>query len=236
VSSRPNRFTLLLGSPKTRRSSAASFGEYLLSKAGKGKPVRETHHAGKAVRSDEAWEEMVGSLDSADVILLTFPLYWDSLPSHLVECLERLHDRGVRNSPRKTFYAVVHNGFPEPWHNEVAVLICEQFCRQMGFTWGGALNIGGGAAVSGRPMEETGGMTLRLRETLDMAADSVSVGEPIPATVLNRLEKPLYPPFFARFFGGFGWRKGAKRRGVKVSLKARPYDEGKWQDDRTARL
>ena len=95
----------------------------------------------------------------------------------------------------------------------------------MGYRWKGALNIGGGGAVNGQPLEDMGGgMGTHLRETLDLAAVAVTDGEPIPSAVTKRLEKPLYPPWLAPVIGEVSWRVQARRKGVKGSLKSKQYD------------
>ncbi|NIU85677.1 MAG: hypothetical protein GWN31_18035, partial [Candidatus Thorarchaeota archaeon] len=211
------------GSPKRKGGSSASFGNYVLSKISDKGVVKEILHVGESIKNEEKWNALSESIKNADTIILTFPLYWDSLPSHLTKALERLYHGMKDNDNSPNFYVIVHNGFPEPWHNEVAIRICNCFSEKMGYRWQGALNIGGGAAIAGRPLEETGGMTLKLRETLDMAAKAMDKGEPIPDEVRNRLAKPLYPPWFSTVLGGFGWRKMAKQKGAKTSLKSKPY-------------
>ncbi len=219
------RVVLLYGSPKRKGGSSASFGDYVLSKLSHEDVVKEIHHVGEAIKNEVKWNALSDSLNNADTVILTFPLYWDSLPSHLTRALERLYFGRKEIEKIPNFYVIVHNGFPEPWHNEVAVKICNCFSEKIGYRWQGALNIGGGAAVAGRPLEETGGMTNKLKETLDLAAKAMDRGEPIPVEVKNRLKKPLYPPWFNIVFGGTGWRRMAKKNEVKTSLKAKPY---KW--------
>jgi hypothetical protein len=217
------KLVMLNGSPKARGGSSGSFGNYVLSKIPEAGVSKETHHVGKAVRKEEQWNEVVKSLKDADTILLTFPLYWDSLPSHLIKGFERLHTQRQEFDNSPNFYIMVNNGFPEPWHNEIAIEICKSFAHSMNFKWQGALNIGGGAAVAGRPLEETGGMTMKLRKTLDTAAQAISHGKPIPSEVKDALSKPMYPSWIATTLGGFGWRKQAKKKGMKGSIRDQPY-------------
>jgi hypothetical protein len=214
---------LLNGSPKGRGGTSGSIGDYILSKMTQEGISKETIHVGKSIRNEEKWNKVVESVKNADTIILSFPLYWDSLPSQLIKAFENLYSRKDELDRSPNFYVVVNNGFPEPWHNEIAIEICKNFSKKMNFKWQGALNIGGGAAIAGRALEETGGMTFKLRETLEMASKAIEQSEPIPSKVKNRLSKPLYPPFFNLVFGGIGWRKQAKKKGVKTSLKAKPY-------------
>jgi hypothetical protein len=215
---------VLIGSPKSDGGTSASFGDYLLGKISN-KITKKSYHVGKALRNEESWNKLTQAIDNADSVILVFPLYWDHLPSHLITTLERLHLHRMKNPNKKVqnLYVAVQNGFPEPWHNEMAIKVCEVFAKEAGLDYKGALNIGGGAAINGRPLEETGGMTHKLRQTLDMAAEAIGKGEPIPKEVEKRLAKPLYPPGFAVVFGGIGWKRQAKKKGAKTSLRARPY-------------
>ena len=139
------RVLFINGSPKGGSSTSGSLGDYVMGKLPGPDIVKETIHAGRAVRKEDEWNKLVRSADDADAILVSFPLYVDSLPGHLTSVLERLRARRKESPPRKTqlFYAMANNGFPEPWHNEIALAICRQFAKEAAFGWGGSLNIGG---------------------------------------------------------------------------------------------
>lgn len=215
---------LLVGSPKGKGGTSGSIGEYILGKLSSD-ITHESFHVGKVIRKKDAWNHLLSAVDNADIIILSFPLYWDSLPSHLIKGLElvREHNKKSPSKKKQKFYTIVNNGFPEPWHNEIAIEICRKFCSEMGFRWNGALNIGGGAAVDGKPLEETGGMTRRLRETLDMAAKVINRGDPVHKEIEERLAKPLYPPWINLVFGGISWRHQARKSGAKTSVRSKPY-------------
>jgi len=215
-----------VGSPKGRGGSSGIIGEYILGKIPGGKINKHIHHAGKALVNDDLLERMVKDVNNADVVILSFPLYWDSMPSHLIKVLEHIHEqrKDRRGLKEQYFYTIVNNGFPEPWHNETAIAICRRFADEAGFIWRGALNVGGGGAIDGRALEELGGMTLKLRETLNMAASAVEKGMDIPPEVSERLEKPFYPRWLNFIFGGMMWRRAAKNKGVETSITARPYE------------
>lgn len=219
------RIVLLIGSPKGNGGTSASIGNFILKKLQNDGITLETHHVGKAVKKEEKWDLLVEAVDAADSVILSFPLYWDSLPSHLIEALERLHAhrKEIERKNAQNLYVVVNNGFPETWHNEVAITMCHHFAKEAGFKWRGALNIGGGAAINEKPLEETGGMTLRLRKTLEMAAAVMVKGEAIPIEVDKRLKKQLYPSWVV-LLTNFGWRRHAKTKGAKHPLRARPYE------------
>ncbi len=224
--SAPIKVLLLHGSAKGTKSSSASLGDYIMSRLPDEGIEKETQHIAKALRSDDRWDKLVSTVDGADTVILSFPLDWDGLPSHVVRALERLHEHR-KSSPQskpQRFVAIVNNGFPEPWHNEVSLRICRRFADEVGFEWGGGLNVGGGAAINGRPMEESGGMTAKLRKALDLAAEPIGRGEPVPREIEEQVAQQLYPAWITTTFGGVGWRHQARKNKVYGSLKARPYE------------
>jgi hypothetical protein len=187
--------------------------------------LRVSHHLGKSVRKPDKWAQVLADVDAADTVILTFPLYWDALPSHTTRALEMLSDHRKGSQPMKSqsLVAMVNNGFPEPWHNQVALRICRRFADETGFSWGGGLNIGGGAGIGERPLEETGGMTKRLRTALDKAAVHIGGGEPLPVEVEEEVGTQMYPSWIPGVFGGMGWRFTARKEGKYGLLKDRPY-------------
>ena len=221
------KFLLLHGSAKGAKSSSASLGDYILSRLPDEGIEKETQHIAKALRSDDRWAKLVSAVNRADTVILSFPLYWDGLPSHVVRALEQLHEHRKASPPSKPqwFVAIVNNGFPEPWHNEVSLRICRRFADETGFKWGGGMNVGGGAAIDGRPMEESGGMTVKLRKALDLAAEPIGRGEPVPKEIEEQVAQQLYPAWINTTFGGTGWRHQARKNRVYGSLKARPYEK-----------
>lgn len=223
----PRRVLLLYGSAKGAKASSASLGDYIMSRLPSEGIEKETQHIGKALGSVERWDKLVSAVDAADTVILSFPLYWDSFPSHVVRALERLREHRMSSPPSKPqrFVAVVNNGFPEPWHNLVGLRICRRFSDEAGFEWGGGLNVPGGAAIAGRPLEGAGGMTKNLRKALDLAVEPIGRGEPVPKGIEEQVAKQLYPAWINIIFGGMGWRYEARKSEGKGSLKARPYEK-----------
>ena len=53
----------------------------------------QTLHVTKAVRSNEAVEELLAAVASADLVVLSFPLYVDCLPAPVIRALELIAAR-----------------------------------------------------------------------------------------------------------------------------------------------
>jgi hypothetical protein len=187
---------------------------------------RVTHHLGKTIRKEDTWARVMDDVGSADTVILSFPLYWDALPSHTTRALELMaaHRREVPPERPQTLMVIVNNGFPEPWHNQVVLRVCRRFADEAGFTWGGGLNVGGGGAINGRPVEQAGGVAIRLRDNLDKITLAIARGEPLTKEMEEAMAQQLYPGWVSRVFGGFGWRSIARKQGASRSLKDRPYE------------
>jgi hypothetical protein len=82
------RALLLIGSPKPERSTSESLGTYLLDRLKELGWTTGALRVNSAMRSDERRDELVAALDLADVVILAFPLYVDSLPAGATRALE----------------------------------------------------------------------------------------------------------------------------------------------------
>ena len=223
------RALLLVGSPRTSKSTSNSLGGYLFERLSAQSLQTETIYLHTVSRSPEKMNALLDAVDGADLVTLAFPLYVDSLPAPVIETLERIavHRQGQENTRRQLFAAIANCGFPEAHHNATALAICETFARQAGFAWAGSLAVGGGEMVQGMPLAELGGRTISLRKALDLAAEALAQGQAMPKAAQDILEKPVIPPWAYRLMGGLGWKQRAKRYGAQKSLKRRPYSRAR---------
>jgi hypothetical protein len=217
---------LLVGSPRTRKSTSNSLGGYLFEQLSARGIQTDTVYIHTTIRSKERMQEMLKSVNAADLVMLAFPLYVDSLPAPVMEALERIAAYRA-NSPlshRQRFAAIANCGFPEPEHNATALAICANFARQAGFDWSGSLALGAGEGmVHGRPLQEMDGRVIPLKQALDLAAKALAQGMAIPGEARALLAKPFIPGWLYRAMGVYGWRQQAKRYGAEHVLKRQPY-------------
>jgi len=221
------RAVLLVGSPRTRKSTSNSLGGYLFGRLGPSTQV-ETVYLHTVLRSPAKRQALLDAVDAADLVALAFPVYFDSLPAAAVEALELIaaHRQGRAARP-PLFVAIANCGFPEAGQAATALAICAAFARRAGFAWGGGLALGGGELVGGVPLLEGGMRTLRIRRSLDLAAAALAQGQAIPQAAQDGLQKPLIPHWLYRLVGGFIWRHRAKRYGAEKRLRQQPYGEGR---------
>ena len=174
---------------------------------------------------------LLEAVDAADLVLLAFPLYVDSLPAPTMEALERIAAHRASNvgtDPRQThrqsFAAISNCGFPEADHNKTALAICANFARKAGFNWAGSLALGAGEGmIHGTPLNELDGRVIPLKKALDLAAEALAQGQSIPGEAQKLLAKPFIPAWIYRWMGIYGWRQQAKQYGTERNLKRQPY-------------
>jgi multimeric flavodoxin WrbA len=222
-----HRALLLVGSPKTRKSTSNSLGSYLFEQLQSLGIQTETIYLHTVLRSPAKMKALLEAVQTADLVTLAFPLYVDSLPAPVVEALERIaqHRQNQPGSHRQLFAAIANSGFPEARHNMIALAICEKFAQQAGFEWAGSLALGGGQGlIHGTPLSELDGRGNALKMALDMAAKALAQGHAIPTLAQEYLAKPAIPGWLYRLVGGIGWRQQAKRYGAEKLLRNRPYE------------
>jgi len=220
------RAHLLVGSPRTRKSTSNSLGGYLFEGLNARGVQTETTYIHTTLRSKDRMKTMLDAIDAADLVVLAFPLYVDSLPAPVIETLERIdaHRKISQQPPRQLFAAIANCGFPEPDHNATALAICANFAQQTDFDWAGSLALGAGEGmVHGTPLNEMDGRVLQLKKALDLAAESLAQGMAIPEEVQALLAKPFIPGWFYRWMGVYGWRQQAKKYDADKNMKRQPY-------------
>jgi multimeric flavodoxin WrbA len=227
------RALLLVGSPRTRKSTSNSLGEYLFERLSAKSIQTETIYMHTALRSAEKTQALLDAVDTADLIVLSFPLYVDSMPAPVIEALERIaahrkrralaHPTRSTTTRRQLFAAIANSGFPEAQQSATALAICEAFSRDAGLEWTGALALGGGGVVAGTLLAEGGGKTMPMRNALDLAAQELAQGHAIPTTAQDLLGKPIIPHWLYRLMGNLGWPRVAKHFGASKLLRRRPY-------------
>lgn len=219
------RAVLLVGSPRTRKSTSQSLGGYLFDRLAERQVRTETFYIHTSLYSAERMQALQDAVDAADLVMLAFPLYVDSLPAPVIVALERIAARRrEQGKPRLRFAALANCGFPEAAHNRTALAICETFARQAGFDWAGALALGAGEGlVHGVPLEGASGPAIPIRKALDLAAAALAQGEAVPQSAVDLLARPVIPGWLYRLLGVFGWRQQAKQYGAQSLLRRQAY-------------
>src|SRR4030067_2399278 len=113
---RPGRALLIVGSPKTKSPSTSGvLGGYLLERLRERGWETESLTLKAGLQQEKGKQDLVSSVDHADLLLLAFPLYIDALPFLVTKALEviALHRQ------------VTHEGLPQ----RPLVLSCHGFAK-----------------------------------------------------------------------------------------------------------
>jgi hypothetical protein len=216
---------LIVGSAKLQQSTSEVLGSYLLDKLIQRGWATETRYAHKTVRPGEARSALLSSVDNADLVILAAPLFVDALPYPVTGMLEQIAEnrRGGNRRTDQSLLCILNCGFPEAHQNETAIAICRQFAREAGFEWAGGLALGGGEAINGRGLFRVRGLARNVIKSLDLAAQALADGKPIPEKAVDLMAKPLMPRWLYILMGSSRWKREAKAHGVYKKLLDKPY-------------
>jgi len=222
---KPTHAALLVGSPKGQNSTSNSLGSYLIEKLEQKGLSSEKVYVNQCLGSEEKQAVILRLVDSSDLIILAFPLYVDSLHSQVINTLELIaeHEKSKLNLNKKKFVAIANSGFPEAKHNEIALTVCRIFAKQVGYSWAGGLAMGGGGMISGRPLNELGGMVRNQKKALDIVADALSQGEAIPQKAVALISKIGIPKWLYLWMGNRGWKQESKQQIATEELYNKPF-------------
>jgi hypothetical protein len=98
-----------------------------------------------------------------------------------------------------------------------------QFASETGFEWAGALSMGAGGALAGKPLGKAGRMTRNAVKALDLAAASLAAGGGIPEEATELMAKPLMPRWIYHLAANWGFRRLIKKHGAGKRAFDRPY-------------
>ena len=219
------RVLLVVGSPKRKPSTSLALGHHLLSRLREHGFATETRIIPVSLNSNDRWEALLDAVHQADIVILASPLYVDSLPYPVIRMLEDIAEYRRKHAPMEDqrLLAIVNCGFPEAHQNHTALAICRRFAMETGFTWAGGLGLGGGEVIGGKPLGQMKGATRRVIKALNMTADGLASGDPVPEKAVSLMAKPMVPIRIYLFIAGRNWRKNARKYGVLHNLDDRPY-------------
>lgn len=145
-------------------------------------------------------------------LVLTFPLYDDSIPAGLLETLAGLEERlaGKTGLEQIPVYAMVNCGFFEAAHNQLAIKMVEIWRKSCGLAQGQALAVGGGEMIRQAPMGR--GPLSPLDKSLNTLARNILAGQ--AADTL--WAQPAFPKALYQLAGNLGFRQQARQNGLKA--------------------
>ena len=214
---------LLIGSPKCKNSTSSALGEFLLKELNKKGYECMKIQVASTLRNNA--QELLSSVQEADIIIFSFPIYVDCLPAPVIKAMELIGEsrRTGKNEKKQGMLSITNCGFPEALHNHTAVKICRSFAKKNGFDWLGGFFMGCGPAINGKPVDQMGGMTRNIVKALDMAAEAITKEEEIPSEAFELMSRKMMPRFLYTAAGNAGWKAQAKKFKSKGDLYEKPY-------------
>ena len=221
----PTRVLLLVGSAKPHGTSTSeALGLELLERLAMHGLDGDVRFVQRDAHSSTGLLELVGAVRTHELLIIATPIYIDAVPSLVTRAMEAIADDRRRNpAPAPLTVAMVLNcGFPEARHAAVARTIGALFARDAGARWAGALQLGGGGSIAGRPLTDVGHAGAHLAAALDTAAAALADGRAIPSSALTAFQEPLMPTTLYMAAGDAGWLWTAAHEGSITKLWQRP--------------
>ena len=201
------KLTMINGSPKHKDSASGAILSMLREDLGQ----EVTEYSWNKMQAEES---QIQEVVESDAIVIAFPLYIDSIPSHLLRCLIQVEEyTKLHHSQKETsVYVIVNNGFFQGKQNIPAIEVMEHWARRCGFLFGQAIGIGGGGMITSIKSIPAGhgpkkNITLALNELgrniMERKSGSIRVIE------------PNYPALAYKWQAEHGWRMLAKKNGLK---------------------
>jgi hypothetical protein len=218
------RVIYIVGSPKKDMSTTAALlgavSECLAKKNQNHEPIFLTTSKLTPENTPEEAAKAAVLIKDADAVVIGFPLYVDSIPSHLLRFLEMVGQELVQEiteiddlmgsgaDSRQTAYAVINCGFYEPEHMEIAADTTALWCDGAGLDYKGAVLVGAGAM--GPTLANGKGPGKRVGKAIKALAKAVSERETIGVIKTG----PVFPRKLYIVGAHSVWKKAAKKRGV----------------------
>lgn len=202
------KITMINGSPKAKDSASgmllATLREYLGQEA-----------AELTWNKMEAKEADLAELSDSDAVVIAFPLYIDSVPSHLLRCMmqaeEYMHAHEMKAKTK--VYVIVNNGFFQGKQNLPVIEVMRHWADRCGFIFGQAVGIGGGGMLGAiRSIPDGHGPKKNITAALRELSGHILKCEAGRTLVLE----PNYPAWAYKWQAQYGWRQMAKRNGLKL--------------------
>lgn len=217
---------LINGSPRKNGGTSGAISEYLSNRLKeKGLSVKILC-ARSSITKDEHINEMLDIVGYADTMAVIFPLYVDSLPYPVTKVLElAAKNQNLFDGRKKQgFLAIANSGFPEAVHNKTALSICRKFSEETGRTWIGGFGLAGGGIIDGR-LDKAGRLAVKLKKSLDLAAEAIIEEKPLPSQIKKLMAGPLVPKWLYLYIAETRWKKTAYKNGTWKKINDTPYGE-----------
>lgn len=186
------KLAIIMGSPKGRGSISAHLIEEMTAAIG---------DEGEVFVFNALRPEQFDKVLSCDRLVFVFPLYYDSLPSHVISYLEQL-DAFIKEYPpekKPSVYAVCNLGFYEGYQTKWALGRIQCWAEAVGFPWKVGLGVGAGPFTIHLPPEarkktDEGKKHFLQLLLSDTAGDNIYTEPDIPKEIFVEIANAQWTP------------------------------------------
>lgn len=222
----PRSALLLIGSPKTQGSTSGYLGAYLMERLEENNVKTNQLHLHSCLQSAQKRHELLDAIRRTDLIVISVPLYVDSLPAMVIRALEFITENCPKQDLENTGIAVIINcGFPENRHNDTAVAIYRQFARQTNLHWLGCLAMGMGGRINQQLLNPQKRIFKNIKQALDIAAETLACSQDISEQAVRLMGRSTMPNCLYLWIVDMVWKKKANKNMVRHKLGYRPYQK-----------
>jgi multimeric flavodoxin WrbA len=159
-------------------------------------------------------EEIYGEIVSSDVIIFSFPLYTDSIPSNMLKMLIELEDYFKKSTVKGTVvYTIINNGFYEGRQTSIAFEIMRNWCERSGVQFCGGIGQGAGemiGATKNKPIHVI--LFNNLQRTLESLVEKMEAKDQFGIKFLS----PSFPRFLWKMMATYSfWHPLAYKNKIK---------------------
>lgn len=207
-------------SPRAEKGSSNAIAKYLIDKLNFNGVSTD-----KVILSKEIKDEsrIVDHLDKSDVIVLSLPIYENSVPGLVVQLFELIYQFRNKLSVReKQIFVITNSGFAEVSANQSAIEVCRLFADEMGFDWLGGIAVAPGMLFTEDNLYKSKRIYKKLIKSLDMIVESISNSREIPEEAFTLVSKPFINLYLYIVAGYILQKKMIVRKIGKAAYFARP--------------
>lgn len=200
------KIVMVCGSPRVKDSTSMYVLNALKEKLEDGNEI----HIFQPLGPDEI-EPLIKEIPGSDILLFAFPLYIDSIPSHLLEVLTAIEGAKPGETEKMKACLIVNNGFYDAVQNGPAIDIFWNWCDKCGIKRGCAIGLGAGEMTKMAPLGQ--GPCVNLGNALQQFVEDIRETCDGKTTFVE----PNFPRFLYKAAAHFGWRKLARGNGLRAS-------------------
>ncbi len=201
------KIAVLIGSPKGAKSTS-----FRLFKELQGLVNGEHECQELILDNPEVSAAGLQAIAESDILILSFPLYFDGIPGHFLACLPIIAKMIENQKHKPTVYALVHAGFFEGKQCVNAIACCKNWVAGMAAIWGGGVGIGAGAALASLKQVALGqGKRKSLGVAFTALAKAISDKRQVPDAYLS----PDFPRFVYKLLVHRNWYASLKHHNLK---------------------